>query len=125
MHGQEVCGRGAYMAGGHAWWGACIAEGMCGRGHASQGACVVGACMAGGMNGRGMHGQGCAWWGVGACVAGVCVAGGVHGGRHAWQERWPLQQTVCILVECILVYIQNYPDWSPFIELCKLTMGVT
>ena len=55
--------------------------------------------------------------GRGACVAGVCawqwacVAGDMHdggicgggGGGHAWQERQPLQQTVHILLECILV----------------------
>ena len=43
-----------------------------------------GVCMAGGH----------AWWG--ACVAGV---------GSVWQERWPLQRTVRILLECILVYI--------------------
>ena len=26
-------------------------------------------------------------------------------GRHAWQERWPLQRTVRILLEYILVLI--------------------
>ena len=31
----------------------------------------------------------------------VCVVKG--GGRHAWQERQPLQRTVRILLECILV----------------------
>ena len=47
--------------------------------------------------------------GEGVCVAkgegghacqggGACVAGG-----RAWQERRPLQLTVCILLECILV----------------------
>ena len=55
---------------------------------------------------RGMHDEG------------VCMAGGMHGkdgmcGRgHAWQERWPLQQAVCILLECILVTLyvncENY-----------------
>ena len=48
-----------------------------------------GACMAGGVHGRrGMHGTG------------THMAGG-----HEWQERWPLQQMVCILLECILVKI--------------------
>ena len=43
----------------------------------------VGACMAGGdMRGRG------------ACVAGEGCA---------WQKRWPLQRTIRILLECILV----------------------
>ena len=61
--------------------------------------------MAGGMHGRG-----------GVCDRGVCMAGGhvwqggvhgrgVHGRGHAWQERQPLQRVVCILLECILVYI--------------------
>ena len=62
------------MAGGHAWQG-----GMCGRGR---------ACMPGHMCGKGRH----------VCGRGVCMAGG-----HVWQERQPLQRTVCILLECILV----------------------
>ena len=59
-------GRGAYIAGGHAWQVAC----MVGRGHACHG---------------GMHGRGCAW-------QGACMAGGVHGrgvcmaGGHVWWE---------------------------------------
>ena len=61
------------FTGGRAWQGACMAGGMCGRG----------VCMAGGMHGRGHE-----WQGV------------VHGRR---QERWPLQRTVRILLECILV----------------------
>ena len=36
----------------------------------------------------GMHGRGCTWL-----------------GRHVWQEGRPLQRTVCILLECILVLI--------------------
>ena len=66
-----MCGRGAWrgggacVAGGHAWWGACM----------------VGVCMAGGMYGRGdMHGGGGGVW-QGACMAGVCVMGG---GMHGW-----------------------------------------
>ena len=56
-----------------------------------------------------MHGRG-------TCVAGgmhdkgACMAGGVYGRELcvagwgvAWQERWPLQSTVRILLECILV----------------------
>ena len=77
----HMCGRGVHgggmHSGGHAWQGACVAGRMCGRG---------------GMHGRGMHGRG-------ACVAG----GHVWQLGHAWQERWPLQQTVSILLECILV----------------------
>ena len=55
--------------------------------------CVAeGGCMAGGVHGMG-----------------VCVVGGVSmaGGIHAWQERWPLQQMVRILLECILVQHEN------------------
>ena len=66
-----------------------------------RGACMAGVCV-------------CVWQGAcvaeGACMAkghawqGVCVAGGVCGqGGHAWQERRPLQQTVRILVEYILL----------------------
>ena len=57
------------------------------RGHALQGA---------------THGRMDVWQGT--CVAWeVCVAGG---GMHCrGKERLPLQQTVCILLECILVYI--------------------
>ena len=56
------------------------------------------------------------WQGV--CMAGghvcqgVCMAGG-----HAWQERRPLQQTVRILLECILVpYVTEryFPSVSKF-----------
>ena len=63
--------------------------------------------MAGGMHaGGGVHGR----RGMNdmmACMAGgACVAAGHSwrgGGVHAWQERQPLQRTVCILLECILV----------------------
>ena len=63
--------------------------------------------MAGGM--YGMCDRGCAW--QEACVAGGMhwrehVWQGVMGGRggHVWRERPPLQRTVCILLECILVF---------------------
>ena len=39
-----VHGRGACVAGGHAWWGTCMAGGMHGKGHAWWG----GVCVAGG-----------------------------------------------------------------------------
>ena len=69
-------GRGACMAG--VMHGGCV----CGRG-----ACMVGGCTA----------RGPAW-------QGACKVAGLGCGRgHAWQERWPLQRTVCILLECILV----------------------
>ena len=68
------------------------------RGHVhSGGACVVGSARwEGGMGGRG------------ACVAGGMNGGIMHGGRHAWQERWPLQQTVRILLGCIFVVSNDY-----------------
>ena len=53
-------------------------------------ACVAkgGMCGEGGMHGReGMHGGG---WGC------------VYGRGYVWQETRPLQQVVCILLECIL-----------------------
>ena len=43
-----------------------------------------------------MHGKG-----------GACMVKGGHAwlwGEGAWLERWPLQQAVCTLLECILVY---------------------
>ena len=40
----------------------------------------------------GMHGRGHAW-------QVVCMAGDEHGMGCAWQDRWPLQRTVCILPE--------------------------
>ena len=68
--------------GEHAWQG-----GTCGRGHAQQGACVVeGVHGRGGMCGRGV---GHAWWGhawQGACVAGAHVWQGV--GHAWWGHAW-------------------------------------
>ena len=125
-----VCIAGGIHGGAHVWQGVCMAGGMHGGGCAWQGACMAGAtcmaggvCIAGGIHGGahvwqgvcmagGMHGGGCAW-------QGACMAGGVHGvgmhdrgsgcawqgGGHAWQERQPLQRTVRILLECILVKI--------------------
>ena len=62
---SEVCvknsvhrGRGACMAGGHVWWGVCVA-----------------GCVCGGV-GWECAWQGHAWWEV-------CVAGGMHGRGHA------------------------------------------
>ena len=68
------------------WQGvACMAGSMCGRGHVWQGC----------MHGGGVHGGGLVWQG----------GGDMHGrgGMHTWQERLPLQRTVRILLECILV----------------------
>ena len=103
------------MAGGHAWQGACIVVGAClvgglhGRVMHGRRPCVAGgvhggghawsgACMAGGV-----HDGWCAWQGV--CMAGACMAGACMAGVHTWQERWPLQWTVYILLEFILVYL--------------------
>ena len=84
--------------GGHVW-----------QGDAWQGrrwACMAGrACMVGG----GCVGGGHAWQ-RGPCMAEgdmhgreACVAGSMHDRGHAWQERQPLQRTVRILQESILV----------------------
>ena len=85
--------------------------GMCGRGHACQGVCMVvvcgrgdawqrgawqKACMVGGMHG-GMH----AWQGD-MCGGGVCMEGGMHGRGHAGHTV--NEQAVYILLECILVF---------------------
>ena len=79
------------------WWGM-HGRGVCvvGSMH-SRGTCVVG----------GVHGS------MGVCGRGACMAGGVHGrtvcmaGGHTWQDRRPLQWTVHILLECILVYFEK------------------
>ena len=93
---------GMYVAGDMCSVGACVAGGMVGR-HAWQGACVVGVCMVGGVHGReGMHGRGMCMAG-GMHGTGMCVTGGMCGRGHTWQERWPLQRAVRILLECILV----------------------
>ena len=86
VHRGAMCGRGV-----------CVVGGMHGRGHVWRGACVaVGSCMAGGGHAwqGGMHGRGHVWQGA--------VQGRVCGG-NAWWERWPLQRTVRIILECILV----------------------
>ena len=57
-----------------------------GGGHLWWGVCMVG----------GMHGGG-----GGMCARGACMAGG---GGHVWQERRPLQLTVHILLEFIIVF---------------------
>ena len=89
---KSVFSQGCVKNSGHGGGG-----GMCDKG---------GVCMAGGMCGR-----------VGACA----VGGGMHGRGHAWQgegharqERWPLQRTVRILLECILVI--SLDAWW---ELCQ------
>ena len=83
-----------------------VRNSSCGKVMSSQGGCMHGE---GGMYGEGgyMCGEG------GACMVkgGMCGKEGVHGkggacmggGGHVWQERRPLQWTVRILLECILV----------------------
>ena len=93
--GGGMRGQGACVVG--MWWG-CV----CGRGHVWQGVHGRGAwqgvCMVGGVHSMtGGHAWlgGCAW------------QGGMHGGGGgglAWQEIRPLQRTVRILLEMILVY---------------------
>ena len=98
MHGRGVCGRGCAWQGGHAWQGACMAEGVAegvyGRGCMRGRGCVAGGhvwqervCMAGGM-----------------CCRGACMAGGMHG-MHAPQILRDMvnERAVRILLECILV----------------------
>ena len=53
--------------------GACVGWGLCGRGHAWQGACIVGDMHGGGKHGRGVHGGG-----GGTCEAGETAADGTH-----------------------------------------------
>ena len=74
-------------------------------GHEWQGACVVG----------GMHGRGCAWWGHawqrGIHSRGVCMAGDMHGmhippGTMIYAQS--MHRSVCILLECILVFVSKY-----------------
>ena len=71
------------MVGAHAWWGACMVGGMCGRVMHGRGACMAGVhvwqeghvwwghAWQGGMHGGGMCG------GV-ACRVGACMMGGMH-----------------------------------------------
>ena len=79
---------GACVTGRHVWRGACMARGVCMAG---------GLCVAGGHVWQGsMHG------------GGVMHGEGMHGRGHAWQERWPLQRAVCILLEFILVSVNHF-----------------
>ena len=88
--------------------------------------CPGGACMAGGC----MHGWGHAWQG---CVARGSMTGRGHAlqGRHvwwgrgepAWQERWPLQRAVRILLERILVFPKIVHLKSVVIHPRELLLG--
>ena len=86
----------------------CSGGGVHGRGCAWQGSVCVwqgeGVCMTGGACVAGGHAwPERAWLGEGCVAGGVCGRGGMHGRGRVWQERRPLQQTVCILLECILI----------------------
>ena len=67
--------RGACMAVGHAWYGACVAGGMHGEGACMTGGAWQGACVAGGMHGRGV------------CMAGGMCDRGMHGRTHMPPSR--------------------------------------
>ena len=70
-----------------------------------------GACMTGGMHGSGvcMAGR--------VCIVGGCVWKGVHGRGACMtgEEKWLLQQTVCILLECILISIKGLRIYYSFL----------
>ena len=94
MHGRRHAWQGSMHGGGHVWWGCAWQEVCMAGGHVCRGVCGGGVCMAGG-----------------ACMAG---GGGIHG-VGVWQERRPLQQTVRILLEYILVYVVFlWPSCSVF-----------
>ena len=65
-----------------------------------SGEVAEGACMAWDDGGHVWQGAGMAGC---VCCRGVCVTEGIHGWGCAWQEKWPLQRLVRILLECILV----------------------
>ena len=77
----------------------------------------------------GVNGGECVAGGVAeVCMVGACMAGGVRGGggRRAWQERRPLQLTVRILLECILVINSSNQSGSVAERLCDVeTSGET
>ena len=47
------------------------------------------------------------WPGRGVCLAEDMCGRGCVCGRRVWQDRWPLQRTVRVLLECILVKINT------------------
>ena len=87
--------------------------------HVWQGG-MRGGCMAGGVHGRGVHGKG------------VCMAGEHAWWGHACQERRPLQQTLRILRECILVsgcfddlHMRGQNDIYPDLQLLECGISCT
>ena len=96
MRTTHSYGRGACMAGGHAWQGACMAGGVYGKRVCMErgGDVCKGAFMAGGHAWQGgcVWEEGHAWWGD-MCGRGVCMAegctwqGGMHGRGACMAER--------------------------------------
>ena len=85
--------------------------------------------MAGGMYGRAAcMARVCVWQG-GMCGRGCGIGvhgGGMHGRGRARQERRPLQLTVRILLECILVINSSNQSDSVAEHLCDMeTSGET
>ena len=74
--------------------GVCHPEGSAYTGVCIQGVCIQGVCLQGGSASRG---RGSASKGEGVCIKG----GSVH--PHCDIYWWPLQQSVCILLECFFV----------------------
>ena len=79
--------------------------GVCGRGrewqggheswgHVRQGMCMAGECV----------------WQEATVIEGACMAGA----GCAWQERWPLQRMVHILLECIGVFPKCFTEFAEF-----------
>ena len=96
---KSSCGKVMFSQG-------CVKNSVQKEGVCVSGMCAWGTCMAGGS-----AWQGCAWGDMhcrGACMAGECAWWG-GGGRRARQERRPLQRTVRILLECILVQLITFP----------------
>ena len=72
--------------------------------------------------------QGGSVCGSGTCMAGrdMCGRRGMPGRGHAWQERWPLQWTVHILLECNQVRLLFWEvngsctqQWLPGVCVCQ------
>ena len=57
----------------------------------------------------------------GWCALQGVHARGMHSRGHAWQERWPLQQMVRILLECILV-LHVFKVFNKVINLLYCTL---
>ena len=123
-----ACGREACLVGGMHGRGACMGGmhrrgGMRGRGMHGRG-----AGMAGGMHGwEGVHGRGCVH-GRGHVWQGACMAWGMHGRGMCMargmcmpqQILWYMvnERAVCILLECILVFIRSYTNMLMLQTLC-------